>query len=209
MYRFNWINIMPKRENKKLPDKNSYLTPTECAKRLNVATVTLRKWAQQGMLEAMVTPGGHRRYAMETVAQFAEKYKLPFEYDRDDVRRILIVDDDPQIRSYLKSLFAKFRDLAVTEAVQDGFEAGHMLHVFRPSIVLLDLMMPGLDGYEVCRQIKSHPATRHIRVIAITGFFSGENIKRITDAGAETCLQKPIDRDALLAAVGLNKYVRL
>lgn len=201
---------MTKQEFRKLAASNRYLTPTECAKRLNVATVTLRKWAQQGMLEAMVTPGGHRRYALEVVAEFAEKYKLPFwDDDLNDTRRILIVDDDPQICLYLETLFAKFGDLAVTEQVQDGFEAGHMLHTFLPNIVLLDLMMPGIDGYEVCRLIKSHPATRHIRIIAITGFYTEENIERIIDAGAEACLSKPIDRSALLEAVGLNKYVRL
>ncbi|MDH5646490.1 MAG: response regulator [Candidatus Heimdallarchaeota archaeon] len=193
----------------KTTKNNSYLTPTECAKRLNIATVTLRKWAQQGMLEAVVTPGGHRRYAIEAVASFAEKYNLPFEHNLDETRRILIVDDDPQVCSYLQALFAKFKDLAVTEQVHDGFEAGHMLHTFKPNIVLLDLMMPGIDGYEVCHLIKSHPATRHIRVIAITGFHTEENINRITEAGAELCLPKPIDRTALLAAVGLNKYVRL
>ncbi len=202
-------DIMNPQKPTKTTRNNNYLTPTECAKRLQVATVTLRKWAQQGMLEAVVTPGGHRRYTLEAVAQFAEKYNLPFEHDLDETRRILIVDDDPQVCSYLKTLFARFKDLAETKQVQDGFEAGHMLHAFRPNIVLLDLMMPGIDGYEVCRLIKSQPETRHIRVIAITGFYTEENVKRILDAGAEECLQKPINRVALLAAVGLDKYVRL
>lgn len=146
---------------------------------------------------------------MEAVAEFAKKYNLPFEHDQDETRRILIVDDDPQVCSYLKSLFAKFRDLAITEQVQDGFEAGLMIHNFQPNIILLDLMMPGIDGYEVCRLIKSQPATRHIRIIAITGFHTEDNIKRIIEAGAETCLAKPIDRHTLLETVGLNKYVRL
>lgn len=197
------------KESRKILQGTSYLTPTECARRLNVATVTVRKWAQQGILEAMVTPGGHRRYAVETVVKFAEKYNLPFLHDEDEVRRILIVDDDPQVCRYLKTLFAKFKDLAVTEQVRDGFEAGHMVHAFRPNIILLDLMMPAIDGYEVCRLIKTHPATRHIRIIAITGFYEENNIKKVMQAGAEICLQKPLDRGALLEAVGLNKYVRL
>ena len=188
---------------------NNYLTPTECAKRLNIAPVTLRKWAQQGMLEAVTTPGGHRRYSLAAVAQFAEKYNLPFEHHSDEVRRILIVDDDPQICGYLTSLFDKFEGLAVVEQAQDGFEAGLRVHSFQPNIILLDLMMSGIDGYEVCQLLKSDPATRHIRIIAITGMYTEENIKRITAAGAELCLAKPIDRDALLKAVDLNKYIRL
>lgn len=190
-------------------NNNIYLTPSECAKKLNIAAVTLRKWAQQGMLEAVVTPGGHRRYSLDAITEFAKKYNLPFIHDSGETRRILIVDDDPQIRKYLKSLFAKFKDLAITEQAQDGFEAGFMVHSFQPNVVLLDLMMPGLDGYEVCRVIKSQPSTQHIRIIGITGFYSEENVKKILDAGAETCLAKPIDRKALLDAVGLSKFVRL
>lgn len=69
--------------------------------------------------------------------------------------------------------------------------------------------MPGIDGYEVCKLIKSDPFTRHIRVIAITGFHTEENITRIMGAGAEACLQKPINRHELLETVGLDRYIRI
>ncbi|MCK5092197.1 MAG: response regulator, partial [Gammaproteobacteria bacterium] len=77
-----------------------------------------------------------------------------------------------------------------------------------PNIVLLDLMMPGLDGFEVCRQLKDNPATSAIRVIAMTGYRTEENVKRIIEAGAEECLVKPIEQDSLLELIGINQVNR-
>ena len=197
---------MTNQEVRKFTARSRYLSPAECARRLNVAAVTLRKWARQGMLQAVVTPGGHRRYAVDEVARFAAEYKLPFHHDTDPAVRILIVDDDVQLCRYLAELFVRLEQAVITEQVHDGFEAGHRLHTFQPDIVLLDLMMPGIDGYEVCTAIKSHAETRHIRVIAMTGFYSPANIDRIIGAGAEACLAKPIARSTLLEKLDLNRY---
>lgn len=68
---------MPNQQIIKKTARNILLTPTECARMLNVAPVTLRKWAQKGMLEAIVTPGGHRRYTVEEISGFADKHNLP------------------------------------------------------------------------------------------------------------------------------------
>ncbi len=183
-----------------------YLSPADCALRLNVATVTLRKWARQGLLQAVVTPGGHRRYAVDEVARFAAEHKLPFHLDTNSALRILIIDDDVQLCRYLAELLGRQGQEINTEQVHNGFEAGHRLHTFKPDIVLLDLMMPGIDGYQVCAAIKSDVETRHIRVIAMTGFYSQDNIDRIIQAGAETCLAKPIDRNGLLEKIDLHRY---
>jgi len=112
-------------------------------------------------------------------------------------RRILIVDDEAGITRYLTALLDGFNG-ARTAFANDGFTAGHLVHVFRPDIVLLDLMMPGLDGFQVCRQIKSDAETCHIRVIAMTGYPTPEHYQRIIAAGAECCLDKPLDEAGLL-----------
>jgi two-component system cell cycle response regulator len=64
-------------------------------------------------------------------------------------------------------------------------------------------MMPGMDGFEVCRRVKNDPATATIRVIAMTGYPTEENIKRILAAGAESCMTKPVDHAELLAVLDL------
>ena len=115
--------------------------------------------------------------------------------------RVLIVDDDPMITAYLNELLENSEMDLLTETAHDGFEAGSKIHTFSPDVVLLDLMLPGVDGFRVCAQIKSDSATKHIRVIAITGENNMENVSRILAAGAEKCLQKPLNPHELLQIV--------
>ena len=63
--------------------------------------------------------------------------------------------------------------------------------------------MPRVDGFEVCRRLRARPTLNHIRIVAVTGFASPENIDRILAAGADACLEKPIDSERLLAELGL------
>jgi len=182
-----------------------YLTPNEFAKRLNVATVTVRKWAQKGLLNAITTPGGHRRYSEKELERFALEHNIPYKNEGDSRLRVLIVDDDDQLRRYLMERFAinASEQIEVAEA-EDGFEAGHKLHTFKPNIVLLDLMMPGVDGFEVCKAIKGNEITSYVRVIAMTGFYDSKNIERIVAVGAETCIAKPIDFNTLLSIIDIQ-----
>ena len=72
---------------------------------------------------------------------------------------------------------------------------------FKSDLLVLDLIMPGMDGFEVCRRIKKNPRTSHIKVLAITGYDDGENRARIMKAGADGYLTKPVERAHLLATV--------
>ena len=94
-------------------------------------------------------------------------------------------------------------DEVETEVASDGFEAGVKVESFRPHAQVLDLMMPGIDGFEVCRRLRARPTLNHIRIVAVTGFPSQENIDRILAAGADACLPKPLDAERLLTELGL------
>ncbi|MDP2431837.1 MAG: response regulator [Pseudomonadota bacterium] len=183
-----------------------YLTPNEAAALLMVAPATLRVWADKGLLKAHTTAGGHRRFLREDVDSF-QRARDPFIRHSDDGLRVLVVDDDASLTRYLIALLNDIAGIH-TSTAGDGFSAGHLVHTFRPDVVLLDLMMGGLDGFQVCRQIKSDPATRHIRIIAITGYPSVENIERILAAGAEICLPKPLDEEKLLALLKPPRWER-
>lgn len=183
-----------------------YLTPNEAAALLMVAPATLRVWTDKGLLKAQTTAGGHRRFLRSEVESFrqnCDKPREPAEVESRQAQRILIVDDEAPFARYLSSLLKGMRNTE-TAAASDGFTAGHLVHTFRPDIVLLDLLMDGLDGFQVCRQIKSDSATRHIRIIAMSGYATPENIAQIIAAGAETCLDKPIDENRLLALLALE-----
>jgi len=185
-------------------EKKQYLTPYETANLLMVSPVTVRVWAQKGLLRSVSTPGGHRRFLREDVERFAQQNAVPSPLREADGLRVLIVDDDRQFAVYLRELLEGLGKGISTALAHDGFGAGCQIHTFKPGIVLLDLMMPGLDGFRVCRQIKQEPATVAIRVIAITGYPSPEHMRRIREDGAEACLGKPLDREAFLAVLGLE-----
>jgi len=176
-------------------DSKPYLTPSEVAELLMVSPITVRAWAQKGLLPSETTPGGHRRFLRESVEQFSKQYKaVP---QRNDLR-VLVVDDDRQVAGFLVEWLTGLDEPFIVDTAADGFEAGSKVHSFEPDIILLDLMMPKLDGFEVCRRIKADPETSNIRVMAMTGHMSPENEQRILEAGAEVCISKPLDTKFLL-----------
>jgi excisionase family DNA binding protein len=169
-----------------------------------VSPVTVRQWAQKGQLNALTTPGGHRRFTRQEVERFAREYGLTFQPAADDRLRILIVDDNEQFSRYLVELLTGLSRDVVVDTARDGFEAGRKTQTFQAHIVLLDLMMPGMNGFEVCRMLKDEPATKAIRIIAMTAYPCQENTDLILAAGAEKCLAKPLDPESLLDAIGLT-----
>ena len=181
-----------------------YLTPNEVAKLLMVSPITVRQWAQKGELTAMTTPGGHRRFLREDLLRFARRRGLALAIPDDASQRVLIVDDHDVFAQSLGDLLELTDPPLMTEIACDGFEAGRKIQTFQPHIILLDLMMPGMNGFEVCERLKDDPSTKAIRVIGMTGYFSAENKARIMSAGAESCLLKPFDRATLLAVIGVE-----
>lgn len=185
------------------------LTPTEVAKLLLVSPITVRQWAQKGLIESQSTPGGHRRFSLTAVQNFARQRGVsldPAPQDAEPVSalRILIVEDDVQLRSFLVELFSSREQEVIVATAASGFEAGIKMQTFAPDITLLDLMLPGMDGIEVCKQLKAIDNMNSIRVIAMTGYYCSENVEQILAAGAETCLRKPLDISQLLTACGLG-----
>ena len=191
--------------NIQMSKSKSYLTPNEVAEMLMVSPTAVRQWAEKGDLVALTTPGGHRRFKPADVDRFAKKRGLTLNLSDEGGIRILIVDDDTQLVRYLVALFSGFKEEVTVEAVNDSFKAGLKINQFKPHIVLLDLMMPGLNGFEVCTVLKALPSTKSIRVIAMTGFPSKENVDKILSAGAEVCLSKPLDESLLFEHIGLSK----
>jgi excisionase family DNA binding protein len=178
--------------------KKNFLTPNEVAELMMVAPVTVRSWAQKGLLAAKVTPGGHRRFLKSEVERFMHESGFIQEEVKPSALRILIVDDDVVMSTYLQGIIEDFDKCFVTAIAGTGFEAGTKLHTFLPDMVLLDLMLPDIDGFNVCALIKNEIATQHIRVIAISGNTNPENVSRILEVGAERCISKPFALEDIL-----------
>lgn len=185
----------------------SYLTPGKVARMLMVSPASLRIWAEKGEIKALTTPGGHRRFMLAEVKRFAAERGLTGQETAQKKVSVLIVDDEVQLSSYLRKLLIKYSDVVEVGVANNGFDAGIKVNELEPDVILLDLMMPGLDGFSVCQQIKTSPLTSDIRVIAMTGFPSPENVEKILSLGAEACLSKPIDRDELLKLIGIEELL--
>lgn len=182
----------------------SYLTPKEVAELLMVSTATVRLWAENGNLKANVTAGGHRRFKLDDIKEFAIKKKILLNTTMSQTPRVLIVDDDIHFAEFLKTLLKLEIKNVDVEISLDGFDAANKIHDFTPTILLLDLKMPRLDGFQVCQRVKENPLQNHIRVIGISGDVTQSDIDKIKSMGAEACLNKPIDAPALLKQLALN-----
>ena len=184
-------------------DRSSYLTPTEVATLLMVSPVTVRQWAQKGLLPAQTTAGGHRRFLRSDVELFARERGIALP-GRE--KAILVVDDDDQLNRYLVAALTTQVDGIKVISARDGFEAGRLVQAEQPEIVVLDIMMPGMDGVEVCRSIKNDAATTHARVIGMTGYHTPQVEQRMLEAGAVVLLRKPFSIDELLTHCGLTSF---
>jgi class 3 adenylate cyclase/DNA-binding response OmpR family regulator len=117
----------------------------------------------------------------------------------DNKATVLIVDDEPIIRSILEGLLTSQEyDLLFAT---NGLEALAVVEKNPLDLILLDIMMPELDGFQVCQQLKAHDKWRHIPVILVTALDSKEDLSRGLDAGADDFVHKPFDNQELLARV--------
>ncbi len=116
-----------------------------------------------------------------------------------DKARILVVDDEPRNVKLLSAHLTG--DGFATLAAYNGEQALHMAAREKPDVILLDIMMPDLDGFEVTRRLKADPYTHHIPVVLVTSLDGSDNRVKGLDAGADEFLTKPINSTELLARV--------
>jgi excisionase family DNA binding protein len=179
-------------------------TTFEAAKLCHVSPLSIINWVNAGRLPAFRTPGGHRRIRREDLARFMRENGIPLPEELRDGSgrpRVLVVDDEAAIRDVIaENLSHRTTPYEVVTAA-DGFEAGRLVATFRPDVVLLDLRMPGLDGFQVCRTIKGDSETASTVVIAMTGYHTPETEARIVECGAVRCMAKPIEPSAIAAVI--------
>ena len=170
------------------------LTTSEVARLLDVAVGSVANWVDKGQLKAGRTPGGHRRVTAGDLLDFVRKQNLPIPPElQPSQRKILVVDDEKQVADFLTDELSERHPECEVLQAHDGFAAGELVGSLKPAVVILDLRMPDMDGFEVCRRIKSRPETRDTVVIAITAYPSPEAEEDILSRGAQACFPKPLD----------------
>lgn len=112
---------------------------------------------------------------------------------------VLVVEDDPQINE-LVGAYAELCGFKYRSAL-DGAHALHEAHNKPPALIVLDLMLPDLDGFEICTRLKAAPDTRHVPVIMLTALSGAKDRERGKQCGAEDYLTKPFNPDELMKSI--------
>jgi two-component system alkaline phosphatase synthesis response regulator PhoP len=113
---------------------------------------------------------------------------------------ILLVDDNPQNLELLEAYMEDLTEARVATAT-NGLEALAKVAQEKPDVILLDIMMPKMSGFEVCKRLKSDPQTRDIVIIMVTALNETGDVERAAECGTDDYISKPIDKEALTAQV--------
>ncbi len=165
----------------------------DVAKLLGVDIATVIDWCQQEKLAAFKTPGGHRRINPPDLIDFLKRYKMPIPPSlvQLTVLKCVVVDDEPDIRRVVTHVIKLIDPTAEVTQAADGFEAGAKVLETLPHLVVLDIGLPGIDGFNVCKHIRDDSRFKQTKILAVTGSSSPETKKKILAAGANDYLPKP------------------
>ena len=175
------------------------LTTGEIAKYCHVTHRGVLKWVESGKLKAYRTPGKHSRVSIDDFLSFLKEYNMPIPIELQPatiLTKVLIVDDDRGIVYSLRRMLMMENKYNI-ETAFDGFEAGKKFTAFQPDLMILDIYMPALDGYQVYASIRNDPTNKNTKILIISGVNEPKEIQKITDLGADGFLQKPFSNEAL------------
>jgi excisionase family DNA binding protein len=179
--------------NTKSVTKTIYTTH-EVSRLLHVNPRSVINWIEQSLLESYRTPGGHRRIRHDDLLAFLRKHRIPTPASLIDGKfKVLIVDDDQEITDLLKSYLQRQGGYEISSAA-DGITALIEVGRTKPDLLILDIMIPGVDGIEVCRRIKADSSNK-TAIITVSG--TAEREEEILAAGADVFMLKPVDLDTL------------
>lgn len=200
--------------------REDLLKISEMAQKADVLVSTIRYYTDIGLLKAATTTeGGHRLYeeslTMDRLGRIkkmvARGLTLPEIQSQIDqemaTKKILVVDDEPEIVDFIRDLLVDTIPHQL-ETASDGFSAGRLVQVFSPDLVILDLLLPGVDGFQVCRAIREDPATSGTKILAVTGYDSPDIRTKILASGADDYLGKPLELASTLEKISRLLNVR-
>lgn len=170
-----------------MANKNEFMSVPAAAQKCGVDRRTMWRWVKSNKISSFVTPGGHHRILCSEIENIlAQNGSLNSAAKRP--KTILVVDDDESVRNTLEKQLARKSYQVATAS--DGFKAGLMARELQPDLVIVDLMMEGVDGFEVCRTIKNHPQLNKTKILILTGFDTAEHRKKALGEGADDFLAK-------------------
>ncbi len=168
-------------------------TTGEAADICNVSQQTIIRCFDAGKVQGFRVPGSKfRRIPRSNLIKFMKDHNIPFSNLESGKRKVLIVDDDAEIVELLVDVLTRDGRFEIKTAAS-GYEAGIQTQQFRPDLILLDYMLPDVNGNVVCQTIKKNPEFEHIKIIIVSGVVKKDEIGQLLKSGAEDFIKKPFN----------------
>lgn len=172
-------------------------TTGEAAKICKVSQQTIIRCFDNGSLKGFRVPGSRfRRIPREQLFSFMKENGIPTEALESGKRKLLIVDDDEELVELMADIFARDSRFEIKSA-NNGFGAGMLVKEFRPDLVILDVMLPDINGKEVCQRVRNDPTMKTVKIICISGMVEQDKIADLRAAGADDFMNKPFSVEEL------------
>lgn len=176
-------------------------TTGEAAKVCKVSQQTIIRCFDSGRLNGFRVPGSRfRRIPREELIRFMRENDIPLETIGSDRKRVLIVDDEPEIVNLITDLLEGDGRFEVRSA-GTGYDAGLETERFKPHLIVLDYMLPDINGNIVCQRVRGNDELGETRVLCVSGVVEQDEVDRLRDAGADDFLKKPFDLRELVAHI--------
>lgn len=181
--------------------KKSVFTTGEVADICKVSQQTVIRCFDNGRLRGFRVPGSRfRRIPREALIQFMKENNIPLDQLEMGKHRVLVVDDDPAIVEMLVELLERDGRFEVQTAAT-GFDAGLKTKEFRPDVLVLDYMLPDINGSGVIRSIRSDSSMKEVKIIIVSGVVNREDVEALLHCGADEFLQKPFSIEQLVKKI--------
>src|SRR3979490_655923 len=173
-------------------------TTGEAAKVCKVSQQTIIRCFDNGQLKGFRVPGSRfRRIPREALYRFMKDNGIPTDALESGKRKVLLVDDDAELVELMTKVLEEDGRFEVRVA-GNGFDAGMMVKEYHPDLIVLDVMLPDINGKEVCQRVRSDPTLGDVRIICISGMVEEDKIAELLASGANEFLQKPFEGDQLV-----------
>jgi excisionase family DNA binding protein len=173
-------------------------TTGEAAKICKVSQQTIIRCFDNGQLKGFRVPGSRfRRIPREALYRFMKDNGIPTDALESGKRKVLLVDDDVELVELMTKVLEEDGRFEVRVA-NNGFDAGMMVKDYQPDLIVLDVMLPDINGKEVCHRVRADQSLEDVRILCISGMIEDDKIQELKLSGADHFLHKPFDIEELI-----------
>jgi len=173
-------------------------TTGEAAKICKVSQQTIIRCFDNGQLKGFRVPGSRfRRIPREALYKFMKDNNIPTDALESGKRKVLLVDDDQDLVALMTRVIDEDGRFEVRVA-SNGFDAGMMVKEYHPDLIVLDVMLPDINGKEVCQRVRADSTLEDVRILCMSGMVEEDRIQELKLAGADDFIHKPFEVEALI-----------